>query len=61
MTNYKIISENGQVKKDIYEVVVDTIEDIQTLPEHFGVGSTVLVIADTTVYIKNNQGEWVMI
>ena len=59
MSNYKIIAENGETKKDIYELVVDTPEDMAELPRHFGAGSTVIVISTAEVYMKNLEGEWV--
>lgn len=59
MGNYKIVVENGEVKKDIYEVVIDTPEDVASLPRHFGTGSVAIVTSTAEVYMKNNDGEWV--
>ena len=59
MSNYKIVAENGETKKDIYELVVNTPEDMTELPRHFGAGSTVIVISTAEVYMKNLEGEWV--
>lgn len=59
MGNFKIVAENGETKKDIYEIVVDTPEDIIDLPRHFGTGSVAIVVSTAEVYMKNNEGEWV--
>ena len=55
----KIIAQNGQVAYDVYEYIVDTYEDIETIPARAGAGSTALVIESSEVYIKNTSGEWI--
>ena len=55
---YKVISNDGDVAYGIKELVCDTVEDLKTLPS-CQMGSSVLVIEDATVYMKNGEGEWV--
>lgn len=57
----KIVSQNGQVAYDVYEYVVDTFDDIQTIPTRVGAGSSALVIDSSEVYMKNNEGAWVLL
>lgn len=55
---YKIVKSNGDVAHDVTEFMVDTIEDISTLPAHAGMGSKVYVIDSGELYIKNSKKEW---
>lgn len=55
---YKIIKSNGDTAHDITEFMVDTVEDIQSLPPYAGMGSKVYVINSGELYIKNGKNEW---
>jgi hypothetical protein len=55
----KLLSTNGQVQYDHDEWIVDTPEDLDTIPPHSGMGSIVFVISTATLYMKNSEGEWV--
>ncbi len=57
---YKILSQSGKTSYGIKEFVVDTYEDIKTLPE-CDMGSAVLVLSESNVYMKNSEGSWVML
>lgn len=54
-----LYSQNGDVQYNIVEYVVDTEADLATLPTNVAMGSTALVIANTTVYMLNSKKEWV--
>ena len=41
---YSVISQNGQSLYNIKEYVLDTIEDLESLPVSAGMGSTAFVI-----------------
>ena len=55
---YKIVKSNGDIAHDITEFMVDTVEDIATLPPHAGMGSKAYVIESGELYIKNGKKEW---
>ena len=55
---YKIVKSNGDMAHDITEFVVDTVEDIKTLPVYASMGSKVYVINSGELYIKNGKNEW---
>ena len=57
--SYKIRTENGEVKKDIYEFAIDTPDDLANLPRHCGMGSIAIIISTSEVYMKNGDGEWI--
>lgn len=55
---YKIVKSNGDIAHDITEFMVDTTEDIQTLPPYVGMGSKAYVINTGELYVKNGKNEW---
>ena len=55
---YKIVKSNGDIAHDVIEFMVDTVEDIQFLPHHVGMGSKAYVINSGELYIKNGKNEW---
>lgn len=57
----KLISSNGKKAYDLKEYIVDTVEDIKTLPYDAGAGSSCFVMETADIYLKNNYGEWVKI
>lgn len=57
---YKLITANGETSYGINEYVVDTPEDIESLPR-CDMGSIAFVISTATVYMKNSEGNWVEI
>ena len=60
---YKIIQEGNNKQHDVYDLVVDTLEDLNTLPDHVDGGSTAIVLKGISggveVRIKSPSGEWV--
>ena len=62
---YKIVQQSNNRQHDAYELVVDTPEDLKTLPNYIGAGSTVFVLKNeqgvVDVRIKSPSGEWVVL
>lgn len=56
---YSIISQNGQSLYNIKEYILDTIEDLESLPVSAGMGSTAFVIEDGRKYVLNSQNQWI--
>ena len=52
-------AQNGEVRYNVNEYVLDTIADLELLPTACATGSTALVIETAEVYIKNGEGIWV--
>ena len=55
----QLLSASGKKTYGINEYAVDTYEEIAQIPQSCGMGSTVLVISEKTVYVKNGAGKWV--
>ena len=53
-----MMSENGKIKYGIYEFVVDTLSEIQSLPKDAKPGSSALVLENSSVYMLNGNHEW---
>lgn len=47
-----------QSSKNTSEIIADLISDIETLPNHYGVGSTCFVIENSSVYMLGNDKQW---
>ena len=54
----KITKNDNDVSHGVKEFVCDAVNDIQSLPA-CEMGSKVLVIENSTTYIKNGAGHWV--
>ena len=54
---WNMISTNGQVQYNISEFVIDSPDDLETLPKKCAQGSTALCTEDGSVYVKNSKGE----
>lgn len=53
----KLYSQRGKIAYGIKKFVVQTTEDLETLPP-CEMGSTAFVEVNQTRYIKNSAGEW---
>lgn len=58
---WKTIKSNGDTAHDVAEYVVDTVEDINSLPYYSGMGSLCIVVQTGEVYIKNSKNSWELI
>lgn len=56
----KLYSQRGKIAYGIKEFVVQTAEDLNTLPP-CEMGSTAFVEVNQSTYIKNGAGEWKVI
>lgn len=56
--SYKMTSTNGQVQYDVNEYIIDTPEDLKSLPVKCAMGSAALCLSNGSVYIKDSTGEW---
>ena len=55
---YNTLSQSGHTGYGIKEFVVDTDEDIKTLPIDVPMGSAALVIDSGNVYMMDSQDNW---
>lgn len=62
---YKIIQQSNNKQHDIYELVVDSPADLDTLPKYIGAGSSVIILANDQgvpeVRIKSPSDKWVIV
>lgn len=62
---YKITQQSNNIAHDVYELVVDTPEDLKSLPNYIGAGSTAIVLkgagGTSEVRLMSTSGEWVAI
>ena len=56
---YSITAQSGNVSSYVMEFQVDKLEDIATLPTTWKTGSSCIVIEDSSVFMLNNNKEWV--
>lgn len=52
------IKQGDRTKADVVELVLDSPDDLDTLPTNVGVGSTAICISTADVYIFSNSHEW---
>ena len=55
---FKLTSTNGQVQYNVDEYVIDSPEDVETLPRKCAPGSAALCLSNGEVYVKGPTGEW---
>jgi hypothetical protein len=62
---YKLIQQSNMVAHDVYELVVDTPEDLEKLPDYIGAGSTVMILKGAggalEVRVKAPSGDWMVV
>lgn len=54
---YAVRAHDGDVEYGVNEYVCDTVEDLESLPR-CKMGSTVLVLETSDVYVKDGNGDW---
>ena len=57
---YTVRAHDGDVEYGINEYVCDTSDDLQSLPR-CKMGSVALVLKDSSVYVKDGNGDWKLI
>ena len=55
---FNMIETNGQVQYNVSTFVIDSPDDLKTLPKKCAQGSQALCTEDGTVYVKDSKGEW---
>ena len=55
---YKMTSTNGQTQYGVDEFIIDSPDDLETLPKRSAMGSAALCLSNGAVYVKDSQGEW---
>ena len=54
---YTVRAHDGDIEYGINEYVCDTIDDLQDLPR-CKMGSVALVLEDSSLYVKDGNGDW---
>lgn len=55
----KILSQNGNISYDVYEYVVDTFIELNSIANHSGMGSKAFVIDESKTYILDGMKNWI--
>lgn len=55
----KILSQNGNISYDVYEYVVDTFIELNSIANHSGMGSKAFVIDESKTYILDGVKNWI--
>ena len=55
---FDIMKQGDRTQAKVVELVLDSPEDVSTLPTDVGVGSTAICISTAEVYIFSNSKEW---
>lgn len=58
---YSIYANGENIGYGINKYIVDTEDDVLTLPRKVGVGSTAFVIDTSHTYMLNNEKIWVLV
>lgn len=57
---YSYISQSGRVAYGVKEYILDTKQELATVPMDCAMGSAAIIIEDGSTYVLNGQGEWVL-
>lgn len=58
MADYKIISNGSNIQSSVCEIILDAEAKIQNVPTTFGVGSDVICLDTSSVYMLGNDLQW---
>lgn len=56
---YSQMMSGEKVTPYLVRLVADTEDEIATLPTHYAPGSTCEVVATSSIYRLNSQGQWI--
>jgi hypothetical protein len=59
LSMYSQMMSGEKVTPYLVRLVADTEDEIATLPTHYAPGSTCEVVATSSIYRLNNQGQWI--
>ena len=57
---HQLISTNGQIQYQVNEFVIDSPDDLKSLPPRSSAGSVAICTSNGEVYMKNTSGLWVV-
>lgn len=55
---FDAMKQGDRTRANVVQLVLDSPDDLSTLPTDVGVGSTAICISTADVYILNNSKEW---
>ena len=55
---YKIIKNGDTTQSSVVEIIIDTLNDVASLPTEVGAGSDCLCLEDSSVRVFGNDGQW---
>ena len=55
---YKVTTNGNNIQSSVVEIVADELADIDTLPTTFGVGSSCIVLENSSVWMLGNDEHW---
>jgi hypothetical protein len=58
---YSISANRNKIAYDVKRFVIDFTSDIPLLPKDCAAGSTAFIIENSTRYMLNSNGQWVLI
>lgn len=58
---FSIMKENNKIYNGLTEFIADSSDDLENLPTDVSPGSQCLIIEPFSVYVLNNQKQWIQI
>ena len=55
---YKVMKNSDTTQSDVVEIVADALEDFDSMPTEYGVGSDCIVLEDSSVWMLGNDKTW---
>lgn len=55
---YRVMSNGANIQSNVVEIVVDTRTDLEDVPTTFGIGSDVICLEDSSVFMLGNDKTW---
>jgi hypothetical protein len=65
IVGFKLTQQSNNIMHDVYEIVVDTPADLDSLPKYIGAGSQAIILKNESgsveVRIKSPSGDWTIL
>lgn len=55
---YKVIKNGDNTASNVVEITADLISDVNDLPTNYGVGSSCIVLENSSVWMLGNDKQW---
>ena len=55
---YKIIKNGDNTSSSVVQLVADQVSDVDILPKNVGVGSSCIVLENSSVWMIGNDKQW---